>query len=230
MSGKAPVDAVFEALTDRYEPAQEHAARDPFAVLVATILSHRTDDEVTHEAAWRLLEAYPTVHRLARADPEHVADLIKPVGFYNRKAKALPRAAQHLLEHHDGCVPTEEAALLEIPWVGRKTMNCVLVYAFGRSVVAVDTHVHRIANRLGWADTETPEATEKALATTLDDEQKRLVNELLVRLGREICRPRVPRCGDCPLPDACPSREDKPPDGLDQPEGPTMLSRVARAT
>jgi len=121
----------------------------------------------------------------------------------------------------------DEQALLALPHVGRKTMNCVRVYGFGRPVVAVDTHVHRISNRLAWVRTRAPEETEAALSRILSRRQRLEVNELLVRLGREICRPIGPRCGDCMLADLCPSRRVVPPRGLGAPEGATMLSRIA---
>ncbi len=222
----APIEPVFDALRERYgEPRT--GAQAPFHVLIATILSHRTNDDVTLPAAKALLEAYPTPEALANADPDHIQALIEGVGFYRNKTEAVQRASQHLLDEHDGQVPTEEAALLAIPWVGRKTMNCVLVYAFGEPVVAVDTHVHRISNRLGWSDTETPEDTEPVLEAQLDAPQRLAVNELLVRFGREICRPIGPRCGDCPVRELCPSAEDREPEGLGEPEGQTMLSRIA---
>lgn len=226
MPWMAPVDDVFAALEERYgEP--EVGAEDPFRVLVATILSHRTDDDVTFPAARRLLAAYPDVGALAEADPEHVAELVEPVGFYNRKGEAVVRVAKRLLDEHDGNVPREREALLELPWVGPKTANCVLVYAFGEPVVAVDTHVHRISNLLGWVDTEQPEATEVELSELLDEDQQLAVNEYLVRFGREICRPRGPLCGDCPIEAVCPSSQEREATGVGEVEGRTMLGRVA---
>ncbi len=226
MADAAPIDRVFEALRRRYGPP-ETGSEDPFRVLIATILSQRTNDDVTYPAANRLFDAYPDVHALADADPDRVAELIEPVGFYNTKADAVVKAAQHLIDENEARVPREEDALLEIPWVGRKTMNCVRVYAFGEPVVAVDTHVHRISNRLGWVDTDAPDATEAALEPQLSERQRLEVNELLVRFGREICRPVGPKCGDCPIAQACPSREQREPEGLGEPEQRTMLSRVA---
>jgi endonuclease-3 len=226
VSEPAPVDEVFTALRQRYgEPRT--GSEDPFRVLIATILSHRTDDDVTFPAADRLFEAYPDVEALAEADPEDVAELIEPVGFYNRKGEAVVRVANRLLDDHDGEVPTEREALLELPWVGPKTANCVLVYAFGEPVVAVDTHVHRISNLLDWVDTEDPEATETELEQLLDREQRLAVNEYLVRFGREICQPRNPLCGDCPIEASCPASQDKDAQGVGEVEGRTMLGRIA---
>lgn len=227
MRRDAPVGFVFDTLLNRYEKPPRKA-HDPFAVLVATILSHRTNDDVTGPAARRILNAYPTAKTLADADPDHVAELARPVGFYNQKADALVQAAKHLLEHHEGRVPDDEEALLAIHSVGRKTANCVLAYAYGHPVVPVDTHVHRITNRLGWVDTDHPEATETRLNARLTPDQRRCVNELMVRFGREICKPRTPRCGDCPLQQACPSDQGTEATGLGEPEGPTMLARIAK--
>lgn len=226
MRDAAPIDRIFDDLRERYgEPTTGSEA--PFRVLVATILSQRTNDDVTYPAANRLFDAYPDVEALAEADPERVAELIEPVGFYNTKGQAVVKAANHLIEEHGGEVPTGEDELLEVPWVGRKTMNCVRVYAFGEPVVAVDTHVHRISNRLGLVDTDSPEATEEALTSLLGPEDRRAVNELLVRFGREICRPQGPKCGDCPVEDVCPSSREREPEGLGEPEGRTMLGKVA---
>jgi endonuclease-3 len=156
-----------------------------------------------------------------------VAEIVERVGFYNRILVAVVRVANRLLDEHYGEVPHDRDALLELPWVGPKTANCVLVYAFGDPVVAVDTHVHRISNRLGWVDTEKPEATMHELEALLDDRDKLDVNELLVRFGREICRPQSPKCGDCPTAGACPSGREVPAEGVGEPEPRTMLGRVA---
>lgn len=222
----APTELVFDRLEQRYGPP-EVGSEDPFCVLIATILSHRTDDDVTYPAARRLFEAYPDVQALSRASPDKISDLIEPVGFYNRKAEAVVRVANRLLDEHGGEVPRDREQLLELPWVGPKTANCVLVYAFGEPVVAVDTHVHRISNRLAWVDTETPEETEPELEALLDEDERLAVNEYLVRFGREICRPRSPLCGDCPITQACPSSRASKTEGIDSVEGRTMLGRIA---
>jgi endonuclease-3 len=226
---QAPVDAVFERLRERYGPPVA-GSEVPWRVLVAAVLSHRTDDEVTAAAAARLFEAYPSLEALAGADPEQVAEIVEPVGFYNRKGEGVVRLARRLVDEHGGAVPRDREVLEALPWVGPKTANCTRVYGFGEPVVAVDTHVHRIANRLGWADTEEPEATEAELAARLDADQRLAVNEYLVRFGRELCRPRDPLCGDCPVAEVCPSRAERDAEGVDEVEGRTMLGRVADGT
>ncbi len=226
MAKPVPIGFAFDTLLDWYEePPME--AMDPFAVLVATILSHRTNDDVTDPAARRVLGTFPTPETLAKADPDTVANLAHPVGFYKQKGKGLVQAARHLIEHHEGTIPANEKDLLAIPWVGRKTCNCILVYAFGEPVVPVDTHVHRIANRLGWVDADDPATTERDLHAILEPDQRRCVNEILVRFGRQICKPRTPLCGDCPLQEACPSDAGTPPTDTIEREGPTMLARIA---
>jgi endonuclease-3 len=130
---------------------------DPFRVLIATILSHRTKDPITALASSRLFAKYPKPSQLANADSRTIARLIKPVGFYNTKAKTVKRVARIILEKYKGRVPDQMDELLELPSVGRKTANCVLVYGFKRPAIPVDTHVHRIFNRLGVVKTKTPD-------------------------------------------------------------------------
>ncbi|HLC10375.1 MAG TPA: endonuclease III, partial [Candidatus Bathyarchaeia archaeon] len=128
---------------------------DPFRVLIATILSHRTKDPVTALASSRLFAKYPRPTQLAQADPRTIARLIKPVGFYNTKARTIKRVAKIILKEYKGKVPDDIEELLKLPSVGRKTANCVLVYGFKRPAIPVDTHVHRIFNRLGVVKTKT---------------------------------------------------------------------------
>ncbi len=137
--------------------------RDPFHVLMATILSQRTRDENTRKASDALFSEYPTVEALAAADPERVAVLVKPAGFPQQKAKALVDCSIILRDEWGGKVPTETEDLLRLPMVGRKTAACVRAYAMGIPSICVDTHVHRISNLMGLTDTKTPEQTEVAL-------------------------------------------------------------------
>jgi endonuclease-3 len=134
-----------------------------------------------------------------------VVDLIRPAGFYRQKAPVLIEISRRLLQDHGGRVPPRLEELLELPGVGRKTANCVLVFAFGVPAIPVDTHVHRISNRLGWVRTRTPEETEEALMKVLPRRYWMVINELFVLFGREICRPVGPGCSRCPL-FKCPSR------------------------
>ncbi len=176
----------------------------PFRVLVATMISPRTRDEVTELAAERLLSAAPDPRALAAMPASRIERLIFPAGFYHTKAANLRGAARLLLERHGGRVPRSMEELLELPGVGRKVANLVRNVGFGLEGICVDTHVHRISNRLGWVRTRTPEQTERALQGVLPRQWWIQVNELLVRFGQAICTPLAPRCSTCPLRRTCP--------------------------
>ncbi len=181
----------------------EREDRDPFKILIATVLSHRTKDEVTSKAAERLFAKYPDVTSLARGNLKQISALIKPVGFYNIKARRVREIAQVLREKYAGEVPESMEELLTLPAVGRKTANCVLVYAFQKPAIPVDTHVHRISNRLGLVETKMPEETEVALTGSIDRRYWLEINDLFVRFGQTICKPIGPRCGICSLKGEC---------------------------
>ena len=176
---------------------------DPFRVLIGTVLSQRTRDALTAAAEQALFREYPDAVSLSAASRGHIEQLIRQVGFYRTKARAIREIARLLLERHDGKVPDELDALLALPLVGRKTANCVLVFGFGKPAIPVDTHVHRISNRLGWAMTKSPEETERALSAALPREHWLEVNEVFVLHGQNICRPVTPRCGICPVACCC---------------------------
>jgi endonuclease-3 len=192
-SGPAP--AVSELATER---------RDPFAVLVSTIISSRTKDEVTAQASTRLLRRAPSARQLARLSPAQIARLIYPAGFYRVKAEHLRKAAVILLQRHQGRVPSGMTELLALPGVGRKTANLVRNLGFGLQGICVDTHVHRVSNRLGWVHTTTPEQTEAALQKVLPRRYWIPINALLVAFGQSVCTPVSPRCSVCPLASRCP--------------------------
>jgi endonuclease-3 len=209
------VDEIMGTLSRRYHvgafpgkgngTAISRQMRDPYRVLISTILSHRTKDENTHRAANDLFEVFPTPESLASADVREVERLIRPAGFYRVKANNIKRVASILVSDHNGEVPDDVDSLLELPAVGRKTANCVLVYAFGTPAIPVDTHVHRISNRLGLVETKSPDQTEKALSKTVPERHWIRLNELLVRFGQDVCRPISPFCYSCDLADACDS-------------------------
>ena len=184
--------------------AEEEKSRSPFRLLVACVISLRTKDEVTAESSRRLLELAPEPKRLAKLDTESIARAIYPAGFYNTKARQLQEIARILEDRHDGQVPPSEEALLALPGVGRKTANLVLGLGFGIPAICVDTHVHRISNRLGLTGTTTPEKTEKALNDVLPEDLWIAINDLLVTFGQNQCHPTSPRCSSCPLDDLCP--------------------------
>ncbi|MEM2870016.1 MAG: endonuclease III [Thermoplasmata archaeon] len=202
--GCARPATVLRLLRRRYPEARLEPA-DPFQTLIATVLSQRTREENTAIASRRLFERFPDAPSLASAPVEEVERLIKPCGFYRMKANTIVRIARELVERHGGWVPRCREELLKLPGVGRKTANCVLVYAFGIPAIPVDTHVHRISNRLGWVRTITPEETERELERLIPRNQWLDINELFVLFGRELCRPLGPRCAECPIRD-CPSR------------------------
>ncbi len=179
-------------------------AQDPFRILVSTILSLRTKDKVTLEASRRLLERSPTPEALLQLKEEEIQTLIYPVGFYRVKAKHLKEIAHQLIDRFGGSVPSDREALLSLPGVGRKTANLVLNLGYGIPAICVDTHVHRISNRLGWVATRTPEQTEYALMEILPEQYWIPINEVLVAYGQQVCTPQSPFCSTCPLEKECP--------------------------
>ena len=179
------------------------ASGGPFAVLIATLISLRTRDEVTFPAAERLLTLAPDPHTLARTPRDRIEAAIYPAGFYRRKAEQLRQIADRLCRDHAAEVPTTLEALLELPGVGRKTANLVLAVGHGIPAICVDIHVHRICNRLGWIATTGPQATELRLRELLPKRHWIGINETLVRFGQRTCTPQSPWCSRCPVEDHC---------------------------
>jgi endonuclease-3 len=176
---------------------------DPFLVLTSCILSLRTRDETTGPASARLFARARTPRALLDLPEGEVAKLIYPVGFYRTKARTLRAIAKALLERHGGRVPPDEAALLALPGVGRKTANLVLSQAFAKPAICVDTHVHRIPNRWGLVRTKTPEQSEQALREVVPERWWIDLNPTLVAFGQTICQPVSPLCSACPVAAAC---------------------------
>ncbi len=176
---------------------------DPFQVLVGTILSQRTRDEMTEKAAAALFAAYPDPAALALANTADVERLIRPVGFYHQKAPQIQKVSRILVDRYGGRVPSTYEELLDLPQVGSKTANCVLVYGFGIPRIPVDTHVHRVSNRLGLVTTKTPEKTEAALMAAVPKRYWLEVNELFIEFGKDVCRPIGPRCDACSFRSFC---------------------------
>jgi len=196
------IEKVVEILK-KTVPAHPYKSRNPFHVLIATVISQRTKDEVTYEVAERLFKKYPTPKELKMADEGDIASLIYPAGFYQQKARKIKEIARIIDEEYGGNVPDNIEDLLKLPGVGRKTANIVLSRCYGKDVIAVDTHVHRISNRLGWVHTRTPQETEKELMKVLPKKYWKDINEILVMFGRTICRPVAPRCEKCPIKNYC---------------------------
>ena len=176
---------------------------DPYRVLVSTIISLRTKDSVTLAASERLLSRYPDIDSLADADPEEIAELIKPAGFYRRKGEQLKKIAGILRDEHHSSIPADMDTIMSLPGVGIKTASLVLNLGFGIDAICVDCHVHEISNRIGWVDTKTPEETEKELRKILPRRFWIPLNELLVRYGQLVCTPVSPRCSICPINASC---------------------------
>jgi endonuclease-3 len=176
---------------------------DPFKILIGTILSARTRDENTTKIVRKLFERFRTPHDLASADMDEIKKIIHSIGFYNVKAERIKNVSKVLIDRYGGKVPSHIEDLLALPGVGRKTANCVLVYAFDKPAIPVDIHVHRISNRLGLVRTRTPEQTEKELMKQVDKKLWTKVNDTFVMYGQNICLPIRPRCGACDLSKTC---------------------------
>ena len=191
------------------EPAVEKIAKDqrddPFQVLIATMLSAQTKDAVTAAASERLFRVARMPKPMAKLPVRKIEELIYPVSFYRNKAVHVRQTSEQLLTRYDGRVPSTMDELLTLPGVGRKTANLVLILAHAsRENICVDTHVHRIANRLGWVATRTPEETEQALYRATNRRWWSIINLYLVTWGQNVCRPVYPLCPQCVLMDICP--------------------------
>lgn len=198
-------DELMRRLFELYPDGCTVDVREPFFALISTVMSHRTRDDVTYPAAKKLFERFSTPEEMVEADVEDIEELIRDVGFYRVKAGRIKEISRILLEDYNGRVPDDMETLLKLPGVGRKTANCVLAHAFLKEdALAVDTHVHRISNRLGRVVTKNPEETEMELKKLLPQKYWRHVNILLVKFGQNVCRPISPRCGICVLNDICP--------------------------
>lgn len=177
--------------------------RDAYRVLIATILSSRTKDEVTAVSSDKLFQRAPDLYRLAELDESEIRDLIYPVGFYKTKAFHLLKTARMLRDQYNGVVPDTMEELVKLPGVGRKTANLVQAVAFDIPAICVDTHVHRIMNLWGYVTTVTPFETEMALRKKLPKKYWKKVNRILVAFGQGKCRPIAPHCDDCILCSEC---------------------------
>jgi len=177
---------------------------DPFRILVSCILSLRTKDEVTYPATERLFAKASDPAGMLKLTPSAIEKAIYPAGFYRTKAKQIRAISEILLSRHGGQVPDTIEELLELPGVGRKTANLTVTLGFGKPGICVDTHVHRIANRLGWVKTKAPDDTEASLRRTLPKRWWIPINETLVRHGQQVCKPISPVCSACPVVRACP--------------------------
>ena len=176
---------------------------DPFRVLISCMLSTRTQDGTTLEASKRLFLIADTPEKMVRLKVNELEEIIYPVGFYRNKARYILSACKEMIEKYESQVPDEIETLLKLPGVGRKTANLVVTKGYGKPGICVDTHVHRIFNRLGYVNTRNPGQTELHLRKKLPREFWIEVNDLLVSLGQNICRPLSPKCSKCPVESFC---------------------------
>jgi len=177
--------------------------RNPYTILISTLLSLRTKDETTKQAAERLFSRVTTPDEMIALGEAAIADLIYPVGFYRNKARTIVDISRTLLENYKGIVPDDIDELLKLKGVGRKTANLVVTLGYGKPGICVDTHVHRICNRWGYVHTKTPEETEFALRKKLPGQYWLIFNDLLVTFGQNLCTPVSPFCSKCPIAQFC---------------------------
>ena len=180
-------------------PAIGHYVETPFTVLISCILSLRTQDKTTNAASQRLFAIANTPEKMLSTPAGMIQETIYPVSFYRVKARTIHAICEELLGRFGGEVPSKLEALLELPGVGRKTANIVVTLAFGKAGIAVDTHVHRISNRLGYVKTKTPDETEMALRKKLPRRYWIVFNDLLVAYGQNLCKPISPFCSKCKI-------------------------------
>lgn len=173
-----------------------------YQAIVGVALSARTRDEQVLKLMPAFFSAFPTVQDLAKASVDDIRSKINTIGMFNQKAKNLKGMAEMVVQDFGGKIPNTMEDLIKLPGVGRKTASVILPYIFGKPAIAVDTHVHRVTNRLGWVMTKTPEQTEKELLKIIPDDLKRKVNQVFVKHGRYVCITN-PRCWTCPVADIC---------------------------
>ena len=204
------IDKIYKVLGKEYEKLKapvvdlvEAQTKDPFKILVTTILSARTKDNTTSEVVNRLFEIITTPQDIEKYTIEEIEEIIYPVGFFRNKAKHLKMLPQVLKEEFNNKIPEEIDDLLKIPGVGRKTANLVRTIAFKKPAMCVDVHVHRISNRLGYVKTENPLETEMRLREILPEKYWLMFNSYLVAFGQNHCTPRNPKCSTCVIYDEC---------------------------
>lgn len=197
---------VLERLEEAYPNATtELSYRTPFHLLIATILSAQATDVSVNAATPDLFDAFPEPEDLAAARPKDVEPYIQSIGLYKTKAERIVATAHRIVTEHGGEVPHDFDALLELPGVGRKTANVVLANAFGRPAIAVDTHVGRLARRLGFSKHDNPDKVEADLEKLFPEDRWIFLHHALILHGRRVCHARKPECGECSLSDVCPS-------------------------
>ena len=202
------IDEIVSTLKEAKQPQSEFVKlmdsfNNPYLVLIACILSLRTNDRTTYPATLRMLELAKTPKAMKNVKVEDLAKAIYPVGFYENKAKQIIELSRQIDEELDGKVPDTIEELVEFNGVGRKTANLVLSQGFNKPAICVDVHVHRIFNRLGYVCTKNPEETEFALREKLPQKYWIDINTLMVTHGQNICKPTKPKCSECPIANYC---------------------------
>ncbi|MBN1157075.1 endonuclease III [Candidatus Woesearchaeota archaeon] len=177
--------------------------KSPYKVLISCLLSLRTKDEVTSKASYSLFNVADTAERMIKLSEKQIQELIYPVGFYRTKARRIIEISKTIINNYNGKVPDEIDELLKLKGVGRKTANLVVSLGYSKPGICVDTHVHRISNRLGWVRTKTPHETEFALRKLIPVKYWSLINELFVRYGQNLCKPVSPYCSICKIRNYC---------------------------
>ncbi len=190
----------WDAPAKRFENAYK---RTPFTILISALLSTRTKDETTLKALQRLLKLADNPKDMLKLSCEEIEKEIYPVGFYKTKSKAIIDLCKTLTEKYNSQVPNEKKELLKLKGVGEKVANIVLESAFEKECIAVDTHVHRIVNLLGFINSKNEKETEKLLEKKLDKKHLKNLNKLLVSFGQVICTPKKPKCDICPILEFC---------------------------
>lgn len=203
-TGRVPTRKIMDTLAAMYPDAHcELNFRNPFELLIATILSAQSTDRQVNKVTERLFKKYPTPQDFLSLSEEELAEEIRGLGLYRNKSKNILQTCRILVEQYQGEVPADREALEKLPGVGRKTANVVLSNAFGVPALAVDTHVHRVSNRLGLADSRTPLETEKQLTRRIPRKEWSIAHHRLIWHGRRICSARNPKCGICDLSSYC---------------------------
>ena len=202
------IDKIVEILQSANQPRSEfvnlmETFHNPYLVLIACILSLRTNDKTTYPATLRMLELAKTPQEMAKVSEEDLANAIYPVGFYKNKAKQIIELSKTIVEKLNGKVPDTIENLTKFNGVGRKTANLVLAKGFGIPAICVDVHVHRIFNRIGYVNTKTPDETEFALREKLPQKYWLDINTLMVTHGQNVCKPTKPKCDECPIREFC---------------------------
>jgi endonuclease III len=200
----------YERLRDAYPAVTELAHRDPFELLIATILSAQTTDRLVNQITPELFRRYPTAADLAAADPAAVEKLIKPTGFFRAKTRSIIAASRKLVDMFGGAVPGRMEDLVKLPGIGRKTANVILGVGFGVPGFAVDTHVTRLTNLLKLAGTRDPVKIERQVCSMVPKQEWTGLSLRLILHGRQVCIARRPRCEECILNDFCPSSRTRP--------------------